>query len=313
MRILIHYFLLIVFLSSCQSENEPLPEQPAEQKNLSLTVDGIERSYLLYLPEGYTNTGLLPLIYVLHGGTGTPEGMLRLADFRPIADREKVILVYPAGFQKNWNDGRPTTPNQLGINDVKFFSQLTDLLTRSYSIDASKIYATGISNGGFMASRLGCQLSSKLAAIAVVAASMEANTIAPACSPGVSVPALYIHGTVDPLVPFAGGEMIASGTAGGFILSHTEVIEKWVNLNGCSPNPKITDLEDKAIDGTTIRRRVYSNASNGSEVVSFIVQNGGHTWPQGYQYLSELIIGKTSQDMNACEVIWDFFKKFDRK
>ena len=307
------HFLLLCILFSCQSENELPADNPSEQKILNLTVDGIERTFNLYLPKGYNNAGPLPLIYVLHGGTGTPEGMLRLADFRPIADREKIALVYPAGIQKNWNDGRPTTPNQLGIDDVKFFNQTTDFLIENYSIDPSKVYATGISNGGFMSSRLGCQLSSKIAAIAVVAASMEANTIAPACSPSQPVPALYIHGTLDPLVPFVGGEMSANGTAGGFILSHAQVIEKWINLNGCSSNPQITDLEDAASDGTTIRRRVYTNGANGSEVVSYVIQNGGHTWPQGYQYLSEFIIGKTSQDMNACEVIWDFFKKFDRK
>ncbi|MFN4891000.1 MAG: phospholipase, partial [Bacteroidota bacterium] len=61
-----------------------------------------------------------------------------------------------------------------------------------------------------------------------------------------------------------------------------------------------------------IKQRVYSGGTNGSEVVSYVVLNGGHTWPQGYQYLSESIIGKTSQDMNGCEVIWTFFKRFKR-
>ena len=201
MKFISFHFLLLCILFSCQSENELPAIKPSEQKTLNLTVDGIERNFLLYLPKGYDNAGSLSLIYVLHGGTGTPEGMLRLADFRPIADREKIALVYPAGIQKNWNDGRPTTPNKLGIDDVNFFNKTTDFLIENYSIDPSKVYATGISNGGFMTSRLGCQLSSKIAAIAVVAASMEANTIAPDCSPGLAVPALYIHGTLDPLVP----------------------------------------------------------------------------------------------------------------
>ena len=247
---------------------------------------------------------------ILGGGSGTPEGMINIANFKPIADRDKVVLVYPAGIQNNWNDGRPTTPNQLGINDVSFFNQLCDYMITNYPVDGTKIYATGISNGGFMSSRLGCELSNRIAAIAVDAATIESTTIAPSCNPGRPVPAIYIHGTTDPLVPFTGGQMTAGGTAGGTVLSHFQAIDKWVTINGCNTTPTITDLPDIANDGTTIKQRVYSGGTNGSEVVSYVVLNGGHTWPQGYQYLNEAIIGKTSQDMNACEVIWTFFKRF---
>ena len=248
---------------------------------------------------------------ILGGGSGTPEGMINIANFKPIADRDKVVLVYPAGIQNNWNDGRPTTPNQLGINDVSFFNQLCDYMITNYPVDGTKIYATGISNGGFMSSRLGCELSNRIAAIAVDAATIESTTIAPSCNPGRPVPAIYIHGTLDPLVPFMGGTV--SPGAGGTAISHFQAIDKWITINGCNTTPTITDLPDIANDGTTIKQRVYSNSTNGSEVVSYVVTNGGHTWPQGYQYANEAFIGKTSQDMNACEVIWAFFKRFKRQ
>ena len=92
----------------------------------------------------------------------------------------------------------------------------------------------------------------------------------------------------------------------------TYMNNKWIAINGCNSTPTITDLPDIANDRTTIKQKVYSGGTNGSEVVSYVVLNGGHTWPQGYQYLNEAIIGKTSQDMNACEVIWTFFKRFKR-
>jgi polyhydroxybutyrate depolymerase len=104
--------------------------------------------------------------------------------------------------------------------------------------------------------------------------------------------------------------MTAGGTAGGTILSHFQTIDRWVGLNRCNTSPVTTDLPDIANDGTTIKQRVYSGGTNGSEVVSYVVLNGGHTWPQGYQYLGESVIGLTSQDMNANEVIWAFFKRF---
>lgn len=254
----------------------------------------------------------MPVVFVIHGGSGTPEGMIRNADFKSIADREKILLVYPAGTQKNWNDGRPTAPNQAGVDDVAFFDAMSKYLVLNYSADETRMFATGISNGGFMSSRLGCELSTRIAAIAVVAATMEALTIAPGCNPGRPVSAMYIHGTSDPLVPFTGGEMTASGTAGGTILSHFQAIDKWVSINSCSSSPVTSDLPDIANDGTTIKRRVFSGGTDGSEVVSYVILNGGHTWPQGYQYLNEAIIGKTSQDMNACEVIWEFFSRFQR-
>jgi len=146
----------------------------------------------------------------------------------------------------------------------------------------------------------------------VVAATIEATTIALNCKPLNPVPAMYIHGTNDRLVPIIGGEMTAGGTAGGTILSHLQTISKWVAINKCNTIPVNTDLPDIANDGTTVKQRTYGNGTNGSEVVSYVIENGGHTWPQGFQYLNEIIIGKTSQDLNACEVIWSFFKKFKR-
>lgn len=306
------FSLLFITLLSCNKDDNPTTtaDKPSEQKTINLTVDGNARSFIVYLPTGYNNAGKMPLIFAIHGGSGTPEGMINIANFKPISDREKVVLIYPAGIQNNWNDGRPTTPNQLGINDVSFFNQMCDYAIANLSVDGTKIYATGISNGGFMSSRLGCELSNRIAAIAVDAATIEATTIASSCNPGRPVPAIYIHGTLDPLVPFTGGTV--SPGAGGTAISHFQAIDKWITINGCNTTPTITDLPDIANDGTTIKQRVYSNSTNGSEVVSYVVTNGGHTWPQGYQYANEAFIGKTSQDMNACEVIWSFFKRFRR-
>ena len=275
MKIKLIFSLLFITLLSCNKDDNPTTtaDKPSEQKTINLTVDGNARSFIVYLPTGYNNAGKMPLIFAIHGGSGTPEGMINIANFKPISDREKVVLIYPAGIQNNWNDGRPTTPNQLGINDVSFFNQMC----------------------------------------AVDAATIEATTIASSCNPGRPVPAIYIHGTTDPLVPFTGGQMTAGGTAGGTVLSHFQAVDKWITINGCTSTPVITDLPDIANDGTTIKQRVYSNSTNGSEVVSYVILNGGHTWPQGYQYLNEAIIGKTSQDMNACEVIWTFFKRFKRQ
>lgn len=315
MRLIFASLLFLTAAMGCgKSGTATADEKPGDQlpvqKTINISFDGYDRSFIIYLPLGYNNAGKMPLMFIIHGGSGTPEGMIRIADFRPIADKEKVVLVYPAGHQKNWNDGRPTTPNQMGINDVGFFNRMCDYMIANHSVDANRIYATGISNGGFMTSRLGCELSNRIAAIAVVAATMEANSVSPNCNPNRPVPAIYIHGTADPLVPFTGGLMTAGGTAGGTILSHFQAIDRWAALNRCNNSPAVYDIPDIAVDGTTVKQRVYSGGTNASEVVSYVVINGGHTWPQGFQYLSESIIGLTSQDMNANDVIWAFFKRF---
>lgn len=303
-RIVIVFIILSLF--SCKKEDD---NYSGEQKTIKLTIDGRSRSFVVYLPQGYNIAEKKPMIFALHGTGGTPEDMLKVANFRNIADRDTIVLVYPAGIQKNWNDGRPTIPNQWGINDVSFFSQLCDYMVTNYNVEPGKIYATGLSSGGFMTSRLGSELSNKIAAIASVAGTFERNTIYPDCNPGNPVPAIYIHGTDDPLVPFNGGDIPGNQ---GYCVSHLQAVAKWVAVNGCNTNPTITNLPDISNDGTTIKESKYTSGTNGSEVVSYIVTNGGHTWPQGYQYLPRVIIGKTSQDMNACEVIWQFFKRFSR-
>jgi polyhydroxybutyrate depolymerase len=299
--------LCLFILNSCR-KNTPLPpaDPTAEQTTQTLTVDGRARSYTRYLPTNWRTTTKFSLLFVLHGGGGTPDGMMKIADFRRIADREQIILIYPTGIEQNWNDGRPTKANQMGINDVKFINELISNLSKTYAIDTKSIFSTGLSNGGFMSARLACELSDKFAAVAVVAATMEKNTVSAACNPANPVSTIFIHGTTDPLVPFLGGTMTVG--EGGVILSHTEAVTKWRTINNCTTTPTITDLPDIANDGTTIKQTKYSGGNKGSEVVGYIIQNGGHTWPQGFQYLGELFIGKTSQDMNANDVIWAFFK-----
>jgi polyhydroxybutyrate depolymerase len=248
----------------------------------------------------------MPLVFCLHGGGGTDSGFIKMANFNIIAEREKFVVVYPQGFQNNWNDGRPTTPNQLGVDDVNFFRMMIQQFSTTYKIDAKRIFSTGISNGGFMSSRLGAELGDKIAAIASIAASVEKNTIYNNINGTNRVSAMYIQGTADLLVPFTGGVMTAG--SGGTIASHAEVVTKWVIANNCNTTPVVTNIPDIAADGTTAVQREYNGGTNGTSVVSIIIQNGGHTWPQGLQYLPEAIIGKTCMDFNGIETVWAFFK-----
>jgi polyhydroxybutyrate depolymerase len=281
----------------------------SEQKIVKLMVDSIERSFIVYQPNGRIAGTKLPLIFALHGGKGTADDMFQLADFRAIADREQIVLIYPDGIEKSWNDGRPTAANQMGIDDVNFFRQISNYAIQNFHVDPRRIFATGMSNGGFMSARLGCELSDVITGIATVASSIS-QVVFDNCQPRKPVAAMVIQGSRDTFVPLDGG--LVSPGAGGLAVSHDQAVQKWVAVNKISSPAVVVNLPDIANDGTTIAESTHSGGTDGFAVVGYVVLNGGHTWPQGGQYLSEFLIGKTSQDMNANEVIWAFFKRFQK-
>jgi polyhydroxybutyrate depolymerase len=278
----------------------------AQEKKENIIVDGLKREFITYVPAGGGNGQAMPVIISLHGRLGTAERQMKFADFRPIADREKVIIVCPQGIDRSWNDGRGTPAHNKGINDVKFISELISYVLKTYNADPSRVYITGMSNGGFMTSRLACEVPGQIAAIAVVAASMDRDEN---YSPQKPMPAMYIQGTADPLVPFAGGSMKRG--AGGSIYGHEEVLKKWAVADGCNDKANITNLPVVVNDGTSITGEIH-DGPNGIKVIGYTVNDGGHTWPGGTQYLPKAIIGPLSHNMNACDVIWDFFKQYHK-
>lgn len=282
---------LLLFISTAAS---------AQQKNESIIVDHMRREFVTYLPNGIEDTA--PVIISLHGRLGTAIRQMTFADFRPIADRDKVIVVCPQGIERSWNDGRGTPANSRRVDDVKFIDELITYIIDTYHADPSRIYVTGMSNGGFMTSRLACELQKRIAAVAVVAASMDQDM---GYQPAEPMPVMYIQGTKDPLVPFTGGKMKG---AGGSIYSHENVLKKWADVDQCDSKPVITNLPILVNDGTSVQREEYSGAG-GLKVLGFTIVDGGHTWPGGTQYLPKFMIGQLSRNLNACDEIWKFFKE----
>jgi polyhydroxybutyrate depolymerase len=295
-----------IALVACNPRNAEITPS-AKDYTGSLESGGISRSYQVHLPS--LKTQGLPLVVALHGGSGDAVGMAKLTSLNTLADQEGFVVVYPNGFQKRWADGRGTTESEkAGVNDLLFLSSLVSQLGTQLRLDLSRVYATGISNGGFMTTRLACEASSVFAAVAVVAATMPQNIVAN-CKPNVVMPLLLIHGTADTFVPEAGGQMTKG--EGGLILSVNDTVSLWRNINACDNTPT-SSMIDPANDGTSVTLERYTNCKAGSEVAFYKVMNSGHTWAGGLQYLPELIIGKTSRDINASQTIWAFFKRFSR-
>jgi polyhydroxybutyrate depolymerase len=284
----------------------------------SLVDDGLERTFMLYLPSTYDRSVPMPLVIALHGRGVDGEGMILVTrkGFDRLAERDGFLVAYPDGIGLAWNDGRrdqeaDDRAHRENIDDVGFIDALTDMIVRDYNADPRRVYVTGISNGAIMSYRLACELSNRIAAIAPVDGNIPLLFIDD-CMPSRHIPVLAINNVDDPVVPFEGGEIY--GHFGremlGRVLSVDQSIEYWVKKNGCSPVPVVTEEPDRdPADGTRVTRKVYVNEDDGTEVILYVVDGGGHTWPGGLQYLPTRVIGKTSRDIDASEVIWSFFKK----
>ena len=264
----------------------------------SITFAGIQRDYILYVPEIYTPGEAVPLILNFHGYTSNAFEQLNYGDFRPIADTAGFIVVHPMGTvdllgNTHWNVGWGTS----SVDDLGFTAALIDSLSAKYSINQDRIYSTGMSNGGFMSYHLACELSDRIAAIASVTGTMNVNQPG-TCSPGHPMPVMEIHGTADATVPYTGNFLFGTTPA---------AVAYWVNYNNCESTPSITAIPDTdGGDGCTAEHQVYTSGNNGSTVEHFKIINGEHTWP-GSAFGG---VG-TNQDIDACKEIWRFFSKYD--
>jgi len=292
-------FKIFIWLAALFVTSKIYAQTTAQQLTEQIVVDGMNRKIVTYIPTN-SKSELMPLVISLHGGFATPKSQFRLADFRPIADKEKFIIVCPAS-KRMWHDGA----DNKGIDDVKFIGQVISYMITKYKADPERVYITGISNGGFMTTRLACEIPNRIAAIAVVAATLDVGEGYDVKSP---MPVIYMHGTTDPIIGYNGGKLF-----GRKMYSHREIIEKWVAINDCYPEPVKTDIPDSSHDGTEVFKQEYVNKSTGLKVISYSIGNGGHTWPGGRQYFPEFIIGKTTRNLNACQTIWDFFKNYKKK
>ncbi len=310
--------LLTLFLTILSGCIYKIPEDPNTLVREFL-FDGLQRTYKIHIPLNISDEISPTLIFILHGGGGTGDGMersLTLGGFNILSDENNFIVVYPDGIERNWNDGRKNTSDpahQQNIDDVGFINALIENLTIEFNIDQNRIYSTGISNGAMMSYRLALELPEKIAAIAPVAGAIPID-ILPDESLLTQLSVCVISGTSDPLVPWEGGTVGTKRNPRGIVISVPDSVNYWVINNNCNNTPETVLLPDTdPSDETRVYYHRYGSGENNTEVVLYEIKNGGHTWPDGYQYLSKIIIGRTSKDINANEVIWDFFKNHPKQ
>ncbi len=249
---------------------------------------------------------------IFHGGGGTAANMMRMTSWVHKADECRFLAVFPEGMSLDpskpadfavnpqfWNDG--TGREHVGrrnINDIGFVEACLDDLAALFPVDHRQVFATGFSNGAFMVSRLGMELPHRFAAIAPVAGIYLHRTSRP--SPHVSV--LCIAGTDDPLSPLTGREVAWPWGGKEFQPGVLDSVRKWAEMAGCDTLPTVVEEQDG------MRAISYAPDKGRAEVLLYTVEGMGHTWPGARTCLPEGIFGKSTDKIQACDIIWNFFQ-----
>jgi polyhydroxybutyrate depolymerase len=277
----------------------------------SIEVGGRERTYLYHHPPTWqgephdAQANKLPLVIALHGRGGQGVSQEVGSHMTGVADREGFVVVYPDGFERSWHDARERGPAaDEGIDDVAFVSALIDHFVAHHSVDPKRVFVVGTSNGGIMTYRVACELADKIAGAGPVIGLMPDNP-SYQCKPSRPVPMMIIVGQSDPLIPYEGGDVF--GDDRGKVLSAHTTRAKWAELNGCE-GADVQRTIDTVDDGMRVQEMRHSKCKDDAQVVLFSVEGGGHTWPNGDQYLPEAIIGKVTRDVDGSEELWKFFR-----
>ncbi len=256
-------------------------QQPASDPGTvitaGLTVDGRERRCTLRLPAAVSAD--TPLLLALHGNhpDATGQIMRQWTTFDQQADTWGFAIAYPDGLGGCWADGRGVTAaDEAGVDDVMFLRAVIHWVAQRYGTAADRAVVAGLSNGAFMAHRMGVDAGDQVAVIAAVAGGLPASLRD--MTPTHAVSAMLIHGTGDTMSPIGGGYSRHRGPNGelrGRTLSLAETAEFWRHTNRCPPGPGDEQTTEHSA------RRTATGGAGGTQVVTWTLFGGGHAWPSG--------------------------------
>jgi polyhydroxybutyrate depolymerase len=256
--------------ASCELRSTPGVEQ-------SLSSGGRQRSYRLFVPDGFSARRALPLVLDLHGSGGNAAGQARTSRFEDLAARSGFIVATLQADGGRWNvpvtDGRP--------DDVAYASDVIDHVAARACLDRARVYATGFSGGARMSSLLACRLNSRIAAIAPMAGLRW-----PGPCEGRPVPVLTLHGLADTQNPYAGK---APNRGAEWLESVPDALAAWARHNRCRSE---SVNEDPPGPLSTIR---FDGCDSGAEVRLIRIDGLGHTWAR--------------DEVDATSVMWQFFER----
>ena len=288
-------------------------------RTLDIDFDGTTYPVRVHVPEASDPETPLPLVLDLHGSDSNGFFQASISDLDAVADSDETgfIVAQPSAAiatesssplaDGNWAWNVPGVPTIAGRlppedarDDVDFLAAVIEELTAQGCADPQRVYVTGFSGGGRMASALACARPDLIAAIAPVAGlragSPDAedpgavDTSACASAQGVSV--MTFHGTADLVNPYNGN----TDPRWGYDVA--TAVQSWADLNQCTESTTEQVSEH-------VQRAVHRGCAQDAEVVSYTVTDGGHTWPGTSADISAL--GATTQEISASQLMWEFF------
>lgn len=290
----------------------PTPVRPALSGALqkgSIQADGLKRAYISYVPRDLPKGA--PLVLVMHGSGQSAED-IRVETgyaFERLADQHGFAIAYPDSYSFDWNDCGKVGDYQVNgrdIDDIGFLNALTDKLINDLGTDKTRVFATGVSAGGFMSLRLALESPTRFRAVAAVSASVQVpqNFRCKPASTGTSV--MIMNGTKDPLVPYNGGEVNLLGLfyKCGDVLNARASAQYFVDLNKITATPT---AQTTAISGVDLEQVSWKRDAR-TEVELVTIQDGGHGLPQPY-YRRARLLGPSPMAPNGAEMIWAFFAR----
>ena len=254
----------------------------------TIPYDGINREYLLYIPDSYDGKTSIPLMLNFHGFGGSASEYMIEADMRSLAESDTFILVYPQGSYLNgyphWNACPTGGDNKSDADDFGFVESMINEISSQFNVDMKRIYAAGYSNGSMMAYGLANYKSELIAAVASVSGGMldcTGDTSHP-------MPILHLHGTSDGILPY-------NGSFGWNSAQST--LDHWINLNNTTTNPNVNSYNS---EGMTIEHYVYDQGDNSVSVEHYKYIGGDHEWFRA-----------AYQGQSTSELIWNFVSRYD--
>ena len=292
-KILLSFTVLILVISSCKNDDGKEGDYNSDECYLNtnaqtLVHDGMNREYIIYVPNSYDGTSAVPLLFNFHGFGGSASEFINDADMRAVAEANSFILVYPQGSCLNgashWNPCPIDGDNKSTADDVGFVEAMISEISSQYNLDMERIYAAGYSNGGMMAYGLANYKSNLIAAIASVSGTML-DCIGSTSHP---IPVVHLHGTSDGVIPYDGSNDYSS-------VQNT--LDYWIHFNNTVSTPTINV---DTTGGMTIEHYVYGQGDNSVSVEHYKYIGGDHVW-----------FNEPYQGQNASNLVWSFMSKYD--
>jgi polyhydroxybutyrate depolymerase len=297
--------VLLVTVLACARARSPTPTAltslPVGEITRALTHDGRGRSYTLYTPASVNWNQPVPIVFAFHGGAGNAESAIRMSGFNEVADQNGFIAVYPDGTGRlsdekllTWNGGTCCGYAQKeNVDDVGFVRAMLTDLQSLVNIDAKRIYATGMSNGGILSHRLACEAADLFAAVAPVAGTLNFSP----CNPSQPISVIEFHGTDDQHILYNGGAGPKSLVNVDFA-SVQDSVGFWASFNGCNSRPQTNAFDD-------IHHETWTGCTSSTAVELYTIIGGGHSWPggQGGWVGSD----QPTTTISASQLIWKFF------